>query len=77
MPGSAKLGCSQTRGFTSRLEENLHQIEYDHRFIARVWPLWLKRAWPQVEIWAGWSEVRLPEYKYDPRWISLGKNSRL
>ena len=47
--------------FTSLLEENLQQIEYDRRFIARVWPLWLKRTWPQVEIWAGWSKVRLPD----------------
>ena len=28
-----------------------------HRRTARLWPAWLRRAWPQAEIWAGWSEV--------------------
>jgi hypothetical protein len=28
-----------------------------HRRTARLWPGWLRRAWPQAQIWAGWSEV--------------------
>jgi hypothetical protein len=28
-----------------------------HRRTARLWPAWLRRAWPQAEIWAGWTEV--------------------
>jgi len=28
-----------------------------HRRTARLWPAWLRRAWPQAQIWAGWSEV--------------------
>jgi hypothetical protein len=28
-----------------------------HRRTARLWPAWLRKAWPQAEIWAGWSEV--------------------
>lgn len=30
-----------------------------HRRTARLWPAWLHRAWPQAEIWAGWSEVAI------------------
>ena len=28
-----------------------------HRRTARLWPAWLRKAWPQAEISAGWSEV--------------------
>lgn len=28
-----------------------------HRRAARMWPAWLRRAWPRAEIWAGWTEV--------------------
>lgn len=28
-----------------------------HRRTARLWPAWLRKAWPQVEVWAGWTEV--------------------
>jgi hypothetical protein len=28
-----------------------------HRRTARLWPAWLRRAWPHAQIWAGWSEV--------------------
>ena len=28
-----------------------------HRRTARLWPAWLRSAWPQVDIWTGWSEV--------------------
>jgi hypothetical protein len=28
-----------------------------HRRTARLWPAWLRKAWPQAEVWAGWTEV--------------------
>lgn len=29
-----------------------------HRRTARLWPAWLREAYPDAEIWAGWSEPR-------------------
>lgn len=31
-----------------------------HRRDARLWPAWLRRAWPHAEIWSAWSEVSVP-----------------
>lgn len=31
-----------------------------HKRDARLWPAWLRRAWPHAEIWNGWSEVSIP-----------------
>jgi hypothetical protein len=28
-----------------------------HRRTSRLWPAWLRRAWPGAEVWAGWTEV--------------------
>ena len=28
-----------------------------HRRTARLWPAWVRRAYPQVEVWSGWTEV--------------------
>jgi hypothetical protein len=39
--------------FNTRKEENLQQIESEHRHVSHLWPAWLKAAWPRVEIWAG------------------------
>jgi len=36
-----------------------------HRRTARLWPAWLRGAWPQAEIWAGWSEVVLGRLRPD------------
>lgn len=59
--------------FTSRLEKNRRQIGYGHRHIARLWPSWLKAAWPQAEIWAGWSEVRIPGCSVIPDGLAWGR----
>jgi len=59
--------------FTSRLEENLPQIGNGHRHIARIWPAWLKSAWPQSEIWTGWSEVRIPGISVIPDGLAWGR----
>jgi hypothetical protein len=36
-----------------------------HRRTARLWPAWLRKAWPQAEVWAGWSEVILGRMRPD------------
>ena len=36
-----------------------------HRRTARLWPAWLRRSWPQAEVWAGWSEVALGRLRPD------------
>jgi hypothetical protein len=36
-----------------------------HRRTARLWLAWLQGAWPQAEIWAGWSEVALGRLRPD------------
>lgn len=59
--------------FTSRKEENLQQIGYEHRHISRVWPAWLKSAWPPAEIWTGWSEVRIPDLSVVPDGLAWGR----
>ena len=59
--------------FTSRLEKNRPQIGYRHRNIARIWPAWLKSAWPQAEIWAGWSEVHVPGLSVIPDGLACGR----
>ena len=59
--------------FTSRLEKNRPQIGYRHRTIARIWPAWLKSAWPQAEIWAGWSEVHIPGISVIPDGLAWGR----
>lgn len=59
--------------FTSRLEENLQDIGNTHRHLARLWPAWLKAAWPQAEIWTGWSEVRIPELTVIPDALAWGR----
>jgi hypothetical protein len=30
-----------------------------HKRTARLWPAWLRRSWPDADIWTGWSEVSL------------------
>ena len=36
-----------------------------HRRTARIWPAWLRGAWPQADIWIGWSEVALGRLRPD------------
>jgi len=55
------------------MEHNLQQIGNKHRHIARSWPAWLKAAWPRAEIWAGWSEVRIPGLYVIPDCLAWGK----
>jgi hypothetical protein len=66
-------GVPRNTSFKSRLEENRYQIGSEHRHIARVWPAWLKSAWPQAEIWTGWSEVGIPGLSVIPDGLAWGK----
>lgn len=59
--------------FTSRLEENRQQIGNEHRYIARLWPEWLKSAWPHAEIWTAWSEVQIPGLSVIPDGLAWGR----
>ena len=59
--------------FPSRLERNLYQVGSKHRHIARIWPAWLKAAWPQAEIWTGWSEVGMPGFSVIPDALAWGQ----
>jgi hypothetical protein len=36
-----------------------------HLRTLRLWPAWLRRAWPQAEVWAGWSEVAFGRLRPD------------
>jgi hypothetical protein len=59
--------------FTSRLEAHRWQIGTEHRHTSRLWNDWLKAAWPQAEIWAGWSEVQIPGLSVIPDGLAWGK----
>ncbi|MBI5353972.1 MAG: hypothetical protein HZB50_15125 [Chloroflexi bacterium] len=59
--------------FKNRKEENLKQIGTEHRRIARLWTAWLKTAYPRAEIWAGWSEVRIPKISVIPDGLAWGR----
>jgi hypothetical protein len=59
--------------FKARLEKHQVQIGYRHRHIARLWQAWLKAAMPQAEIWAGWSEVRIPGTTMIPDGLAWGR----
>ena len=44
-----------------------------HRRVARLWQAWLRRAWPQAQVWAGWSEVTCGRTRPDALcWGQLG-----
>ena len=66
-------GVPKGTQFTSRFEKHLSQIGNVHRTRARNWSAWLKSAWPQVDIWASWSEVRLPEVLVIPDGLAWGR----
>jgi hypothetical protein len=49
-----KSACKERETFKLK---NRRSSSGRHRRTARLWPAWLRRAWPQAQIWAGWSEV--------------------
>lgn len=66
-------GASKGVQFTARKEAHIHQIGYEHRHISRIWKEWIRTAWPDVKIWAGWSEVRIPESRVVPDGLAWGR----
>jgi hypothetical protein len=55
-------------------ERKEHRTPMDsrHRRTARLWPAWLKKAWPHVEVWGGWSEVRIAGLEATPDALAWG-----
>jgi hypothetical protein len=66
-------GAPKGTAFISRREANLRQVGYTHRYTSRIWQSWLKSAWPQAEIWAGWSEVHIPSLHVVPDGLAWGR----
>lgn len=66
-------GVPKGAEFKQRREEHPKQIGTEHRTIARRWPAWLKSAWPQAEIWTGWSEVGIPKLSVIPDGLAWGR----
>jgi len=56
-------------------ERREHRTPLDgrHRRVARLWPAWVKKAWPLAEVWAGWSEVRLRGLHATPDALAWGR----
>lgn len=54
-------------------EANQYLIETPHHHRSRLWPDWLRSAWPQAEIWTGWCEVSIPELSALPDALAWGR----
>jgi len=59
--------------FSKVKELNQHLIGTPHRTNSRRWPAWLRSAYPQIEIWTGWTEVQLPETSVRPDALAWGR----
>ena len=66
-------GASNGVDFSGVKELNPHLIGTSHRTNSRRWPAWLRSAYPQVEIWTGWTEVQLPETAVRPDALAWGR----
>ena len=58
--------------FGRRKERALSDPDGQHRLISRLWPFWLRTAWPHAKIWTGWSEVSLPGLSVTPDALAWG-----
>ena len=59
--------------FSDPGEENQKLIGSKHSNLSRLWPAVMKTAWPQAEIWTGWSEVRIPKLSVIPDGLGWGR----
>lgn len=60
--------------FTNRREGgDPNDIRTPHRHVSRMWPAWLRAAYPRAEIWMGWSEVRIPGISVRPDALAWGR----
>lgn len=65
-------GIPKEVSFARRKELALSDPAGEHRRISRLWPLWLRTAWPHAQVWAGWSEVGLPGLSQIPDALAWG-----
>lgn len=65
-------GASRQVDFSKVKELNPHQIGTPHRTISRRWLAWLRSAYPHEQIWAGWSETKLPGISVYPDALAWG-----
>jgi hypothetical protein len=73
-------GIPKNVSFGHRKEMDLSDPDGEHRRISRLWPGWLRSAWPHAQIWSGWSEVGMPGLLLTPdalAWGSLGGRETL
>ena len=42
-----------------------YRVGKRHRRTSRLWKAWLQQAWPYADIWAGWTEISLDNYRPD------------
>jgi len=59
--------------FTDRRERDPSDIRTPHRHVSRMWPSWLRAAYPRAEIWIGWSEVGIPGISVRPDALAWGR----
>lgn len=60
--------------FTNRREGgDPNDIRTPHRHVSRLWPAWLRSAYPRAEIWIGWSEVSIPGISVRPDALAWGR----
>jgi len=60
--------------FTGRREAGgSNDIRTPHRHLSRMWPSWLRAAYPRAEIWMGWSEVSIPGISVRPDALAWGR----
>ena len=70
----AKLGRSQRHAIhIPDGGEPVSRSDTDTGILRASGPAWLKSAWPQAEIWAGWSEVRIPGVSVIPDGLAWGR----
>jgi hypothetical protein len=65
-------GIPKEMSFERRKELALSDPGGEHRLISHLWPGWLRAAWPQTQIWAGWSEVSLSGLPQTPDALAWG-----
>lgn len=66
-------GVSSGVDFSGVKELSPHLIGTSHRTISRRWMAWLRSAYPLTKIWAGWTEVQLPETFVRPDALAWGR----
>ena len=59
--------------FTDRKEPDPKHTQTTHRHISRLWPMWLRFAYPNADIWTGWSEAQLPGTSVLPDALAWGR----